>query len=159
MLELTSEQIAGLAEIDARGYVERIRQDLVKADPKLAGDETLPTRLWNAYVAARRLGIQSDENVAAFLRIEAYASSFYDKPATRAWITRPGRSADERFHDYLRVIKWHIEHPENNGGSKNGGIGGTGDRSGGSGTWAAIGTRWRSFIGRGSGGGNGESVG
>lgn len=73
MLELTSEQIAGLAAIDARGYVDRVRQDLVKVDPKLADDGTLPTRLWNAYVAARRLGIQSDENVAAFLRIEAYS--------------------------------------------------------------------------------------
>ncbi|UQN70565.1 hypothetical protein [Burkholderia multivorans] len=159
MLELTGEQIAGLAEIDARGYVERTRLDLVKADPKLANDETLATRLWNAYVAARQLGIQSDENVAAFLRIEAYAPKFYEKPATRAWITRPGRSADERFHDYLRVIKWRIEHQQQNGESRNGGIGSTGDRSGGSGAWAAIGARWRSLIGWRSGGGNGESVG
>lgn len=159
MLELTSEQIAGLAEIDARGYVERTRLDLIKADPKLADDATLPTRLWNAYVAARRLGIQSDENVAAFLRIEAYAPNFYEKPATRAWLTRPGRSTDERFHDYLRVIKWRIEHPQYNGGSRDGGIGGTDNRSGGSGTWAALGARWRSLVGRGGSGGNGESVG
>ncbi|WP_244138764.1 MULTISPECIES: hypothetical protein [Burkholderia] len=159
MLELTGEQIAGLAEIDARGYVERTRLDLIKADPKLADDGTLPTRLWNAYVAARRLGIQSDENVAAFLRIEAYAPKFYEKPATRAWLTRPGRSADERFHDYLRVIKWRIEHPQDNGGSRDGGIGSTGDRSGGGGAWATIGARWRSLVGRGGSGGNGESVG
>lgn len=115
MLELTSEQVAGLAEIDARGYVERIRQDLVKADPKLADDNTLSARLWNAYIAARQLGIHADENVEAFLRIEAYAPSFYKKPATHAWLTRPGRSPDERFHDYLRVIKWRVEHPEYNG--------------------------------------------
>ncbi|MCO1349937.1 hypothetical protein L0Z31_20975 (plasmid) [Burkholderia vietnamiensis] len=159
MLELTSEQVAGLAEIDARGYVERTRLDLIKADPKLADDDTLPTRLWNAYVAARRLGIQSDENVAAFLRIEAYAPNFYEKPATRTWLTRPGRSADERFHDYVRVIKWRIEHPQYNGGSRDGGIGGTDNRSGGSGAWAAIGARWRSLVGRGGSGGNGESVG
>ncbi|WP_244130423.1 hypothetical protein [Burkholderia latens] len=159
MLELTAEQVVGLAEIDARRYVERTRLDLVKADPKLADDSTLPTRLWNAYVAARQLGIQSDENVAAFLRIEAYAPKFYEKPATRAWITRPGRSADERFHDYLRVIKWRIEHQQQNGESRNGGIGSTGDRSGGSGAWTAIGARWRSLIGRGGSSGNGESVG
>ncbi|WP_230941275.1 hypothetical protein [Burkholderia diffusa] len=159
MLELTGEQVAGLAEIDARGYVERTRLDLIKADPKLADDGTLPTRLWNAYVAARRLGIQSDENVAAFLRIEAYAPNFYEKPATRTWLTRPGRSADERFHDYLRVIKWRIEHPQYNGGSRDGGIGGTDNRSGGSGAWAAIGARWRSLVGRGGSSGNGESVG
>ncbi|WP_243712417.1 hypothetical protein [Burkholderia pyrrocinia] len=159
MLELTSEQVAGLAEIDARGYVERTRLDLIKADPKLADDDTLPTRLWNAYVAARRLGIQSDENVAAFLRIEAYAPNFYEKPATRTWLTRPGRSADERFHDYVRVIRWRIEHPQYNGGSRDGGIGGTDNRSGGSGAWAAIGARWRSLVGRSGSGGNGESVG
>lgn len=111
MLELTSEQVAGLAEIDARGYVERVRQDLVKADPKLADDNALSARLWSAYVAARQLGIRADENVEAFLRIEAYAPSFYTKPATHAWLTRPGRSPDERFHDYLRVIKWRVEHP------------------------------------------------
>ncbi|WP_063894159.1 hypothetical protein [Burkholderia stagnalis] len=158
MLELTSEQVAELAEIDARGYVDRVRQDLVKADPKLADDGTLPTRLWNAYVAARRLGIQSDENVAAFLRIEAYAPGFSEKPATRAWLTRPGRSADERFHDYLRVIKWRIEHPEYNRGSRNGGIGGTDHRSSSSGAWAGIGARWRSLIGWDRTGGDSEPV-
>ncbi len=68
MLELTDEQVAGLGEIDARRYVERIRHDLVKADPKLADDDKLPTRLWKAYLAARRLDIQSDDNVATFLR-------------------------------------------------------------------------------------------
>ncbi|HGL6312521.1 hypothetical protein [Burkholderia multivorans] len=159
MLELTSEQVAGLAEIDARGYVERIRQDLVNADAKLADDGTLSKRLWNAYVAARQFGIRTDENVEAFLRIEAYAPNFYEKPATRAWITRPGRSPDERFHDYLRVIKWRIEHPEYNGGSRNGGIGSTDSRGSGSGTWAAISAGWRRLVGRGGSGGNGESVG
>ncbi|WP_244105508.1 hypothetical protein [Burkholderia ambifaria] len=158
MLELTDEQVAGLAEIDARGYVERTRQDLVKADPKLADDSTLPTRLWNAYVAARRIGIQSDENVAAFLRIEAYAPKFYEKPATRAWLSRPGRSVDERFHDYFRVIKWRIEHPEYNGGSRNGGLGSTDNRSSGSGAWAGLGARWRRLVGRGGTGGDSEPV-
>lgn len=158
MLELTGEQVVGLAEIDARGYVDRVRRDLIKADSKLADDGTLPTRLWSAYVAARRLGIQSDENVAAFLRIEAYAPSFYEKPATRAWLTRPGRSADERFHDYLRVMKWRIEHPQYNGGSRDGGIGGTDNRSSSGRASFGLGARWRSLIGRGGGSGNGESA-
>ncbi|WP_254220374.1 hypothetical protein [Burkholderia multivorans] len=158
MLELTGEQIAGLAEIDARGYVERVRQDLVKADSKFADDTTLSSRLWNAYVAARQLGIQSDENVEAFLHIEAYAPSFYTKPATRAWLTRPGRSPDERFHDYFRVMKWRIEHPQDNGRSRNGGISGTDNRSSSGGTWASIGARWRRLIGRSGIGGDGESV-
>ncbi|WP_080418288.1 hypothetical protein [Burkholderia ubonensis] len=159
MLELTSEQIAGLAAIDARGYVDGVRRDLVNENPKLADDNTLPTRLWNAYLAARRLGIQSDQNVVAFLRLEAYSPNFYDKPATRTWLTRPGRSADERFHDYLRVMKWRIEHPEFNGRSPNERIGGTDHRSSNSRAGTDLGARWRRLIGRRGGGGNGESVG
>ncbi|PRH32910.1 hypothetical protein C6V07_24020 [Burkholderia gladioli] len=58
------------------------------------------SRHQRAYLAARRFDIQSDENVAAFLRIEAYAPNFHEKPATRAWLTQPGRSADERFRDH-----------------------------------------------------------
>ncbi|WP_254215856.1 hypothetical protein [Burkholderia multivorans] len=158
MLELTSKQVAGLAEIDARGYVERVRQDLVKADPKLADDGTLSTRLWNAYVAARQLGIQSDENVEAFLHVEAYAPSFYAKPATRAWLTRPGRSPDERFHDYIRVMKWRIEHPEHNGRYQDGGVRGTDNRSSSGGAWAGIGASWRRLIGRTRTGRDGEPV-
>ncbi|WP_080424193.1 hypothetical protein [Burkholderia ubonensis] len=159
MLELTSEQIAGLAAIDARGYVDGVRRDLVNENPKLADDNTLPTRLWNAYLAARRLGIQSDQNVVAFLRLEAYSPNFYDKPATRTWLTRPGRSADERFHDYLRVMKWRIEHPEFNGRSPNGRIGGTDHRSSNSRAGTGLGARWRRLIGWSGGSGNGESVG
>ncbi|MEX3630012.1 MAG: hypothetical protein VB138_11595 [Burkholderia sp.] len=46
MLELTNEQIAELARIDARGYVDGIRADLVAETPALASDTSLPTRLW-----------------------------------------------------------------------------------------------------------------
>ncbi|MCA8014400.1 hypothetical protein LGM38_20385 [Burkholderia vietnamiensis] len=158
MLELTSQQLAGLAEIDARGYVERVRQDLVKADPKLADDATLSKRLWNAYVAARQLGIQSDGNVEAFLRIEAYAPSFYTKPATRTWLKRPGRSPDERFHDYLRVMKWRIEHPEYDRRSTDGGARSTSDRGSSGGAWASIGASWLRLVGRSGTSGDGEPV-
>ncbi|WP_186191249.1 hypothetical protein [Burkholderia gladioli] len=153
MLELTNEQVAELARIDARGYVDGIRADLVAETPALASDTSLPTRLWNAYVAARRYGIQSDDNVAAFLRTEAYAPQFYDKPAFRAWVTRPGRSPDERFHDYLRVMKWRIEHQQ--GGPEHGGISGASDRGSSGRAWAGLGASWNRIIGRGRGRGNG----
>ncbi|WP_186029447.1 hypothetical protein [Burkholderia gladioli] len=155
MLELTNEQVAELARIDARGYVDGIRADLVAETPALASDTSLPTRLWNAYVAARRYGIESDDNVAAFLRTEAYAPQFYDKPAFRAWVTRPGRSPDERFHDYLRVMKWRIEHQHDEGGSEHGGISGTGDRRGSGGARTGLGASWNRLIGRSRGSGNG----
>ncbi|MFX1733923.1 hypothetical protein PXJ20_16375 [Paraburkholderia sp. A1RI_3L] len=155
MLELTTEQVAALAEIDARRFVDGVRVDLCKDDPKLADDPALPSRLWKAFKAARVLGIERDENLVAFLRIEAYAPSFYEQPGTRAWLTRPGRSADERFHDYLRVVRWKIEHPEFQGGLNNGGARSSVVRGSSGSTWSGLGARWRSFIGRGSSGGNG----
>lgn len=155
MLELTTEQVAALAEIDAKGFVERVRADLCKADPRLADDPSLSSRLWRAFKAARALGIERDENLVAFLRIEAYAPGFYEQPAPRAWLTRPGRSADERFHDYLRVVRWKIEHPEYQGGLSNGGVGDTGSRSSRGSAWTSLGARWRGFVGRGSDSGNG----
>ncbi|MEX3956889.1 hypothetical protein [Trinickia sp. EG282A] len=155
MLELTTEQIAALAEIDAKRFVEGVRVDLCNDDPKLADDATLSSRLWRAFKAAREIGIQRDENLVAFLRVEAYAPGFYEQPAIRAWLTRPGRTPDERFHDYMRVVRWHIEHPEFEGGLNNGGSGGSDDSGGSASPWSGLGARWRSFIGRGGGRGNG----
>jgi hypothetical protein len=154
MLELTIEQVAALTEIDAKGFVRGVLGDLMNEDPKLADDPTLDARLWRAYKAARGLGINDDDNLVAFLRVEAYAPHFYDQPATHTWLTRPGRSADVRFHDYLRVMRWRIEHPEFVGGMTYGGTtSAAGGVSGGrartsSGSW------WRSLIGRSGNGGN-----
>jgi hypothetical protein len=155
MLELTTEQVAALAEIDAKRFVEVVCVDLCKDDPKLADDATLSSRLWRAFKAAREIGIERDESLVAFLRVEAYSPGFYEQPAIRAWLTRPGRTADERFHDYMRVVRWHIEHPEFQGGLNNGGSGGSIDNGGSASPWSGLGSRWRGFIGRGSSRGNG----
>lgn len=155
MLELTIEQVAALAEIDAKRFVDGVRADLCNDDPKLADDVTLFSRLGKAFKAARGLGIERDENLVAFLRIETYAPGFYEQRAIRAWLTRPGRSADERFHDYMRVMRWKIEHPEFRGGLNYGGVGSSVTGGGSASPWANLGARWRSFIGRGSGSGNG----
>jgi hypothetical protein len=151
MLELTAEQLAGLTQIDARGFVKGVGEDLLQENPRLAGDDTLSERLWAAYRAAGELGIASDTNLVAFLRLEAYSPGFYRKQATCAWITRPGRSPDERFHDYLRVMRWRIENPAFKGGSQDGGDSSSSSGSSGSGTWADFGARWRRFVGRSSG--------
>ncbi|MCE2036615.1 hypothetical protein H372_031060, partial [Burkholderia pseudomallei CS] len=60
MLELSAEQVAGLAQIDERGFVERVRQALVKETPAFAADDSLSSRLWTAYRAARAPGIDRD---------------------------------------------------------------------------------------------------
>lgn len=148
MLELSIEQVAGLAEIDARSFVARVRDDLLLDDPKLGSDQGLAGRLWQAFSAARALGIRDDINLVAFLRIEAYAPGFHERPATLAWLMRPGRPADERFHDYLRVMRWRIEHPGNVGGLTDGGTLRAGSGGGGNRTWSGLGARWRSLVGR-----------
>jgi|GEM_PF-807727 len=154
MLEFSEQQVALLAQVDAQGYVERIRQDFVKENPVFANDGTLSGRLWHAYVDARNLGISTDENIAAFLRLEAFSPGFYEKLVIHNWLTRPGRSADSRFHDYLRVIRWRIEHPEFRRGLEHGGTGSAGNRSGGGSAWASIGASWSRLVGRGGGRGN-----
>jgi hypothetical protein len=154
VLELSEQQLAVLAQIDARGYVERIRQDLVQEHPALAHDGTLFERLWRAYAVARQLRISTDENVAAFLRLEAFSPGFHEKPPTRNWLTRPGRSGDSRFHDYLCVIRWRIERPEFKGELANGRTGTAHNRSGSGSAWASIGARWSRLIGRNNGSGN-----
>jgi len=155
MIDLTVEQVAGLAEIDAKGFVRGVCGDLIKENPKLSGDPTLEARLWRAYKAARGFGIEEDDNLVAFLRVETYAPNFYEEPATRAWLTRPGRSADVRFHDYLRVMRWRIEHPEFVGGMTYGEPIGAVSGVGSGGTWASLGSWWRGVIGRSSNGRNG----
>jgi hypothetical protein len=151
VLELSTQQVAALAQIDARAYVEGVRQDLVKEIAQLANDATLSDRLWRAYVAARELGISTNENVMAFLRLEAFSPGFYERPATHGWLTREGRSADTRFHDYWRVIRWRVEHPEFRGGFEHGEFGGAPDKGGSGGVGAHIGSIWHRFVGRSSG--------
>jgi hypothetical protein len=155
MLELTTEQVAALAEIGAKRFVEGARVDLCKDDPKLADDATLSSRLWRAFKVEREIGIERDENLVAFLRVEAYAPGFCEQPAVHAWLTRPGRTPDQRFHDYMRVMRWKIEHPEFHGGFNNGVSSGSSDRGSSGSAWADLGSRWRSFIRWGSSRGNG----
>ncbi|MBD9380029.1 hypothetical protein IB258_02190 [Achromobacter sp. ACM02] len=37
---------------------------------------------------------------------EALVPGFYEQPGFLAWIRKPGRPADQRFHDYMQVMKW-----------------------------------------------------
>ncbi|WP_333983182.1 hypothetical protein [Burkholderia gladioli] len=148
MLTLSSEQFAAMAGIDAKNYIERIRHAFVTENAPLAADHTLSDRLWRAYIAAQEIGISTDENVAAFLRLEAFSPGFYQRPATRRWLTRPGRHPDERFHDYLRVIRWHINHPDYLRGNHNGRNGSTSHRRRRNGIWAALDAYWRGAVGR-----------
>jgi len=147
MLELTSDQVSALAESEARRFALMEGRDLQVADPDLAADDTLPRRLVTALGAARLLGIRQDDNLRAFLRIEAYSPSFYEVPATHAWITRPGQSPDERFHDYFQVVSWKIKNPDFKGGIEYGGPSSSGNRGGSGSPRTSVGSGWGRFIG------------
>ncbi|MGF7191909.1 hypothetical protein JOE11_004982 [Robbsia andropogonis] len=154
MLEFNSDQVAALAEIDAKAFVSRVAADLASENPALAAEPTLPVRLWQAFTAARLLGIERDDNLVAFLHMETYASKFYEQPAVRNWLTRPGRPPDERLHDYFRVVQWKIDNPEFNGGISNGSSGGAGNR-GSRDSGRSVAAGWGRLIGWRRRGGNG----
>lgn len=157
-LDLTADQLFMLAEVEARGFVGRVKQDLVREDSSLCADTMLAARLWWAFEAARDMGIEKDSLLVAFLRVEAYAPQFYARPAMRAWLNRPGYDAEQRFEDYRRVMRWCIERPEYAKGLLNGGISCSATGSGCGGTWARIVAGWRRLVGWGDRGRNGQSV-
>ena len=66
MLDLTTEQVAALGEIDAKRFVEGVRADLGKDDPRLADDAPLSPRLWRAFKAAREIGIERRATVSIY---------------------------------------------------------------------------------------------
>jgi len=108
-LELSMEQVAGLCAIDAKGFVQAIEKDIVRDYPGLA-QAGLTERLAAALTRSRAIGIDEDVNLVHFLRTEALAPSFYKQPGFCRWMEKPGRSADQRFHDFLQVIHWKLRH-------------------------------------------------
>ncbi|UTV53942.1 hypothetical protein [Burkholderia arboris] len=152
-LNLTPAHVSALAEGEARNFVDGVRRDLLKADPALTQDIDLHNRLWDAYRVARSLGIQDSEHLVQFLKIEAYSPHFYEKPAAKAWLTKPGRSADERFNVYVQEITWRSQHPDSLKGVPHGGTVNPPSDSRGGGSGAGIVGYWKRIIGgRGSSG-------
>lgn len=154
-LNLTPAHLSALAEGDARNFVDGVRRDLLKADPALAQDIDLHNRLWEAYLAARALGIQDSEHLVQFLKVEAYSPGFYAKPATHAWLTKPGRSADERFHVYVQEVTWRSKHPDSLKGVPHGSSINPGAGSGSDGGGSGLVSYWQRLVGRSGSSGRG----
>lgn len=153
-LNLTPVHLSALATGEARNFVDGVRRDLIKADPTLEQDIDLHNRLWEAYQAARALGIQDSEHLVQFLKVEAYSPSFYAKPAARAWLTKPGRSADERFHVYVQEVTWRSQHPDSLKGVPHGSTVNSPSYGRGGGSGTGIVGYWRRITGRGGGSGD-----
>ena len=75
--------------------------DLVRQFPELGSDERLLERLNTAYAAALAFGLESAEARVQFLYYEAFAPRFYELPAVRAWLTKPGSTVDQRWRDLV----------------------------------------------------------
>lgn len=112
MLELTQQQWAALCAVDERNFVATVRDDIVRANPKLRDDPSLLDRLVNAYKAAKTLGLRQDKSLGDFLYIEAEAPGFYRKPAIANWLSKPVGTADTRFDDLLAVLRKNLKKRE-----------------------------------------------
>jgi len=108
-LEFTPQQVEGLCAIDAKGFVQTVKQDILRDYPGIAS-AGLTERLAAALAQARALGIEEDENLVDFLRTEALVPGFYKQPGLRRWMKKPGRPADQRFHDFMQVMRWQLRH-------------------------------------------------
>lgn len=108
-LELTPQQVAGLCAIDAKGFVQAVKQDIVRDYPGV-DQAGLTERLDAALAQARAMRIDEDANLVDFLRTEALVPGFYKRPGLLRWMEKPGRPADQRFHDFMQVMRWQLRH-------------------------------------------------
>lgn len=109
MLELTQQQWAALCAVDENNFVATVRDDIVRANPKLRDDPTLFERLVRAYKAARGIGLRQDKSFVDFLYIEAEAPGFYRRPPIANWLCKPIGTADSRFEDLLSVLRKKLQ--------------------------------------------------
>lgn len=106
-LELTPQQVDGLCAIDAKGFVQTVKQDILLDYPGLAS-AGLTERLAAALAQARAMEIEEDANLVDFLRTEALTPGFYKQPGLRHWVEKRGRPADQRFHDFMQAMRWKL---------------------------------------------------
>ena len=104
MLKLNQQQLARLHELEQLQYVEEVRKLVIERHPELTEDERLSERMERAYRDGDDMGIDGD-TMTQFLYLQALAPGFYREPAVHAWLTRPGRTAEERFADVLSATK------------------------------------------------------
>jgi hypothetical protein len=103
MLELNENQLQQLAVLEARGYVDRIHDDITTETPE-QNEPQLRQRLYAAYDHAIALGLHSPGILTQFLYFEAAAPGFYKHPAVDAWLRKPGAPAEQRWTDLLAII-------------------------------------------------------
>lgn len=105
MLKLSESQLAQLDQLEKLQYLGVVRNHIVAEYPELAKEGTLADRLKQAYIHAVGIGIAEGPTITQFLYYEAFAPNFYRQPAINAWLTKPGRSVEQRFGDMIAQLK------------------------------------------------------
>lgn len=109
MLKLSEAQLAQLDQLEKLQYVGQVRKNIITEHPELADDRTLKTRLEQAYRHAAALGFREGAAITQFLYYEAFAPGFYRQPAINAWLTKPGRSVEQRFADLVVKMRSQLK--------------------------------------------------
>jgi hypothetical protein len=104
MLKLTEQQSATLCIVDEHNFVAGVRENLVRLHPKLQDDPKLLERLLKAYRWAKRLGIQRDETLVAFLCLDAEAPEFYRRANVARWLANPVGTPYDKFESLLSAL-------------------------------------------------------
>lgn len=108
MLEFDAGQRQALQALNETSFVARVRLELLRDQPELGAQPDLAQRMLRALRVAQQWGVD-DKLMGQFIRLEAAAPGFHEQPAVKAWITRSGRSASQRFADYLCIVRWRGE--------------------------------------------------
>ena len=105
MLSLSESQMSQLDAMEKIQYVQEVRKNIVAEFPEYGSDQSLALRLEEAYKHTLAIGLVDCPAVTQFLYLEAFAPSFYRQPAIQAWLSKPGRSVEQRFADLNAHLK------------------------------------------------------
>ena len=109
MLKLSEVQLAQLDHLEKLQYMGEVRKNIITEHPELAADDTLKTRLEQAYRHAAALGFRDGLAITQFLYYEAFAPGFYRQPAINAWLTKPAQSVEQRFADLVVQMRSQLK--------------------------------------------------
>lgn len=105
MLKLSETQLSQLDRLEELQYVAGVRQNILREYSSLVSEAGLGARLEQAYKHAVDLGFVDGTAITQFLYYDAFAPGFYREPAINAWLTRPGKSVEQRFTDLNAQLK------------------------------------------------------
>lgn len=105
MLRLRESQMAQLDALEKIQYVREVQKNIVEEFPEYGSEQSLTLRLEQAYQHAVTIGLVDGPAITQFLYFEAFAPGFYRHPPIQAWLSKPGRSVEQRFCDLNAYLK------------------------------------------------------